>query len=295
MKCQRCGAEIPDDKIYCEKCGTAVQMVPDYNPAEDIAIGTEEVRDRGASAAGGNVRTVSRRRWRCGLAGVSLAILGLLCYRSAYQYVLPTEGTAAEPEEEVLPEVTPVLVERPQFDTQPGAYSYSPMLTILYGGNRQGEIHYTMDGTTPDEGSAVYRTPVSIGEGTTVVRAVFICDDGVQSEEASGTYYVSFQYPDEPVFSVPSGSYEGGISVTITAGEGCRIYYTTNGEEPGLHSMLYQGPVYIAPGHTVLQAVSVAEDGGSSAITEASYNVSEIIETPEEENTGIPAEEPAIP
>ena len=42
MKCQKCGAEIPDNKIYCEKCGSPIQMVPDYNPVDDIRIGEEK-------------------------------------------------------------------------------------------------------------------------------------------------------------------------------------------------------------------------------------------------------------
>ena len=39
MVCQKCGANVPEDKIYCEKCGMAIQMVPDYRPEEDISIG----------------------------------------------------------------------------------------------------------------------------------------------------------------------------------------------------------------------------------------------------------------
>lgn len=159
------------------------------------------------------------------------------------------------------PEVVPVLEGRPQFGPRPGTYSYSPMLTISYPHNGAGDIHYTMDGTTPDEESSRYDSPVSIGEGMTVVRAVFIREDGVQSEEAAGTYHVEFQCPAEPVFSIPAGTYEGGITVTITGDEGSRIYYTTNGEEPGIRSKLYQGPVRIGPGLTVLQAIAVDQEG----------------------------------
>ncbi len=76
------------------------------------------------------------------------------------------------------------------------------------------------------------------------------------------------------MFSMPGGSYDNAFSVTITAEEGCRIYYTTNGEEPGFQSRLYRGPVSIPEGLTVLQAVSVDEDGGMSGIVEAVYDVS---------------------
>lgn len=36
MECPHCGAYIPDDKLYCGKCGYEVQIVPDYNPLEDV-------------------------------------------------------------------------------------------------------------------------------------------------------------------------------------------------------------------------------------------------------------------
>ncbi len=35
MKCSNCGNEIESGKLYCEKCGTEVQIVPTYNPLED--------------------------------------------------------------------------------------------------------------------------------------------------------------------------------------------------------------------------------------------------------------------
>ena len=31
MKCKKCGAEIPQGYVYCNICGTEVQLVPDYN------------------------------------------------------------------------------------------------------------------------------------------------------------------------------------------------------------------------------------------------------------------------
>lgn len=42
MKCKNCGAEIPKGFVYCEKCGAEVQIVPDYNPLDDVL--TAQVR-----------------------------------------------------------------------------------------------------------------------------------------------------------------------------------------------------------------------------------------------------------
>ena len=36
MRCTHCGAMIPDDMLYCPECHMEVQIVPDYNPLEDV-------------------------------------------------------------------------------------------------------------------------------------------------------------------------------------------------------------------------------------------------------------------
>jgi len=36
MKCTHCGADIPEDQLYCGICGKEVQIVPDYNPLDEM-------------------------------------------------------------------------------------------------------------------------------------------------------------------------------------------------------------------------------------------------------------------
>lgn len=262
-------------------------MVPDYNPVDDISIGTEE--HTGASEEPGNgALDSSGHRWKYGIAAGCAVLLGILIFQISYHFVLKPQDTVAEPEE-------PVLLAKPQFSAASGQYSYSLRLTISHEQRNDGVIYYTTDGTTPGVDSTIYNSPIEIGEGKTVLRAVFIRSDGIQSEEADGTYEVIFDYPDEPVFSADSGAYTGGFYVSIYAEEDCRIYYTTNGEEPGYDSKLYRGPVYIPAGLTVLQAVAVDEEGGMSGIVEAIYNVSEIPAPVEEVPEQSPEEEAVIP
>ena len=42
MKCKNCGADIPGDMMICPDCATEVQIVPDYNPLDDVL--TREVK-----------------------------------------------------------------------------------------------------------------------------------------------------------------------------------------------------------------------------------------------------------
>lgn len=267
MKCQNCGVDVPEDKIYCERCGTAIQMVPDYNPEEDISIGKEEPKKiQTTDKVEDDTKSFKWYRSWYVVAGFCVLLGGFIIqgvYRS-----LQAQETVTEP-------VEPVLLAKPQFNVEPGEYDYSPMLSISHPEQSQGSIYYTIDGTTPNENSYVFHSPIEIREGRTILRAIFVRSDGIQSEEADGTYDVIFDYPAEPEFDMPGGNYSRGLYVTITAEEDCKIYYTTNGEEPNYQSHLYRGRIYIPVGLTVLQAVAIDEEGGISAITEAIYNVSE--------------------
>ena len=42
MKCRNCGAELSDNHLVCPVCGCEVQIVPDYNPLDDVL--TEQVK-----------------------------------------------------------------------------------------------------------------------------------------------------------------------------------------------------------------------------------------------------------
>ncbi len=42
MRCTHCDAIIPDGRLHCPRCGKEVQIVPDYNPLEDVL--TQEVK-----------------------------------------------------------------------------------------------------------------------------------------------------------------------------------------------------------------------------------------------------------
>ncbi len=61
MRCTHCGANIPEDQMVCPECGAEVQIVPDYNPLEDVL--TREVRGS-VEGATRQIRTDDIRRQR---------------------------------------------------------------------------------------------------------------------------------------------------------------------------------------------------------------------------------------
>ena len=51
MRCAHCNAIIPEGWMRCPRCGKDIQIVPDYNPLEDVL--TQEVK--------GSVEDVTRQ------------------------------------------------------------------------------------------------------------------------------------------------------------------------------------------------------------------------------------------
>lgn len=62
MRCTHCGAYFQDDLMICPQCGTEVQIVPDYNPLEDVLA--REVRDSVEDSSTGATRQIQREDLR---------------------------------------------------------------------------------------------------------------------------------------------------------------------------------------------------------------------------------------
>ena len=75
----------------------------------------------------------------------------------------------------------------------------------------------------------------------------------------------------KPTAGLPSGTYVGPQTVTLSGGEGTSIYYTTDGTDPTTSSTLYTGPITISE-TTTLRAIAV-KDGVSSPVAEYTYTI----------------------
>lgn len=61
MRCAHCGANIPEDQMICPECGAEVQIVPDYNPLEDVLAREVKGSVEGATR---QIKTDDIRRYR---------------------------------------------------------------------------------------------------------------------------------------------------------------------------------------------------------------------------------------
>ena len=62
MKCPKCGRELKTGQLYCENCGQEIQIVPDYDPLDELLIGqvdsenkTTDAKKHDGTMSGGSV------------------------------------------------------------------------------------------------------------------------------------------------------------------------------------------------------------------------------------------------
>ncbi|GAA4319671.1 chitobiase/beta-hexosaminidase C-terminal domain-containing protein [Compostibacter hankyongensis] len=163
------------------------------------------------------------------------------------------------------------IVEAPEFTPPGGVYDSSLKVTIT-SGEQGAVIHYTLDGTDPNEGSPVYTAPVVI-DSTLRVRAFAVKEGMTPSTISSATYTLIDPQVAAPEFSVEEGTYETAQKVAITSDtKNAVIHYTLDGSEPDQESPVYKDPLLI---DTTTTIYAYAEKGSTkpSTVSSATYTI----------------------
>ncbi len=363
MKCPRCGSEMKDGMLFCEKCGEEIRIVQDFEPEVDgIMTGlgedtfAEEPPDKPETAR--KKKPLSSGKKKLIGAGVLLIMLLIVLstalwrrydgeyqygqarrylsernyakaypyaeravsiepenleYLSAYAACLAANGQEEEtidvclrmieldadnqaaydsliaiyadrkayqeindlllscPDERIVNQYPSYVAKPPEFSVKSGIYNET--ISLRLRANTKGTIYYTLDGSQPDENSAIYTSPIFLETGGYRVRAVFVNAYGVASQEQEENYYVDVTVPDAPKVSPEEGSYSRPTLITVEAGEDCTVYYTTDGTLPTKDSTQYTGPFPMPVGVTNFRFCSYSAAGVASEEVQATYSL----------------------
>ncbi len=164
-------------------------------------------------------------------------------------------------------------VATPTFSPIEGTYNANQ--TVAISTTTSGDtIRYTLDGSDPTTGSAVYSAPLSITATTTLKAKGFLAS---WANSATGTaIYTITGAP--PTFTPNGGTFMGSQSVTMTTTtSGASIRYTTDGTTPTPTSTLYSTAIVITT-PTTINAATFKAGWSQSATTTAVFTP--IVATP---------------
>jgi hypothetical protein len=163
-------------------------------------------------------------------------------------------------------------VAAPQPDVPAGIYSSVQEVAVTTE-TSGATIHYTTDGTTPTALSRIYLEPIVVTKNTVIklLASKVGMDD---SDVVTLSYTINpgmGKVAATPTANIPSGTYRGSQSVSLTtATAGATIYYTLDGSTPTKDSPVYVSPIRIDATKT-LKAMAVKEGYANSGIAAFNY------------------------
>ncbi len=147
------------------------------------------------------------------------------------------------------------LANAPEFSETPG--SYDDPIYLIISGNTSGKIYYTTDGSTPDNESSEYTSPLYMEKGAFHIKAIYINSFGLMSPITEGDFNINVAVPDAPVITPESGEFEAPEMIAVEEiPEDCVVYYTTDSTLPTKDSNVYKNPLLMPLGDSTFQFVT---------------------------------------
>ncbi len=291
MKCSKCGAEIEVDKFFCSECGQAVQLVPDYNPEEELLSSevteSELVAEPEASGSEDSIpsdrdkkpaKKKSRHHLKLAVTVFICAVvivigvciwLGRSMRVNTYDYQIEqaqeryaqqeyekaldhAENAAGLNKRQTEPYMLMAAIYLDMDETNKAISALEQVLEL----DKEAEEAYGMLISIYEEEEKLYKISQLLEDAPTVIREAF-------------PEYIAVT----PEFSVDEMTHNTEIEVELLVEEGI-IYYTldntTPDEEDGL---LYSEPIEVGEGTTTIRAISINEKGIVSNEVKMTYEI----------------------
>lgn len=288
MVCPNCNAELPKGHLYCEKCGTEIQMVPIFEPEVEESInetlsGVADVivEESDLSQQSGRRKAKLHRKRPnskiilygllglfviCIIAWISVRVNQYCSYD--YQYQKAQECFQGQNYEEAADFVKrAIAIDDTQADAQ-------MLLSDLYVQKEQDDEALAVLLPLLESSSnniEVYRRIVAIyvhKENYTAIQQLMEACKDVQIT-AQFTQYIAVA----PEFSLEEGTYaQKEVLKLMSASEG-DIYYTDDGSEPTTASKKYMSAISLGEGTHVITALFVNPNGISSETVTHTYQI----------------------
>lgn len=301
MVCPKCGNELADGNMYCEKCGEEIMIVPDFEPEiensmidalSDVVDHIEaenqaetEVLDElknltsdnhSKNKSSGDVYIIPKSTVLkaaivvAALIFVTFVILGINIYHdNSYDYQLKCGDDAkAKGNDEDAIEYYEKACKLNKNSSEP-----IKRLALLYENYEN-----------TDKAEQTYLRAVELNgdiEATEALINLYINDENYNEAYKILYYYGNDELKnkynkfavDIPQFSVEEGEYDEMQELTLSVNCEGNIYYTLDGAEPGSDCNLYEGPITLRNGNYKVNAICVNDYGICSQSVMKEYDI----------------------
>ena len=277
MKCPHCGKEVKPGTLFCPKCLTEIQWVPEYNTVETLIRQKEKERDHTKKTETKTKKLfVIGKKWKkiflCGilmLLLLVLALVGLNFYQAnsyVYQYKTGVRALEQGDYQKALEHIDAALVLEPDnpnanlmlasiFEAQKDYSSVEKILTVFLKQHPDNREAYSLLLKSMEKNGDLEEIRDFMKQST---------NPDILDE------FSEYICPD-PVTNLKSGTYrEEKASITLE-GDCEKIYYSFDGTKPDENSSVYSGPIQIKKGVTILYAYGVNEKGIPSDVIYRKY------------------------
>ncbi|MCM1308766.1 MAG: chitobiase/beta-hexosaminidase C-terminal domain-containing protein [Butyrivibrio sp.] len=150
------------------------------------------------------------------------------------------------------------------------------------------KIYYTTDGSDPKASSAakIFSERIEAGAGTTTVKFYSVNEYGFESDVMEAVYTVSYDGPPVPKISPQETSFSQSSKVVVTisnVSQGCKVYYTMDGNMPTEYSTEYSKTPIELPAGTTILTVLVVDEHGMTSTASRTYTVQYVSKYTEKE------------
>ena len=270
--------QIEQAKI-CQSQGDYEKMLEYARKATEIAANSSDARMLVAKAYAGLGRYDEERIVLEGLVITDPSFPEVYdqlipMYEDAGEYEKIAEMLLSCPDQAVIEKYAGFQAAKPEFSIPGGQYNETISVKLLATGS--GTIYYTVDGSKPDNKSSVYSMPIILESGKYRIRAIYENSYGIISEESSEEYKIEIEKESVmPEVLLPSGNYFTPEVIKVAnPPEGYQIYYTDNGQDPGIESKVYKIPIPLPLGSSDYKFVLGDESGNVSEVVACHYQFS---------------------
>lgn len=286
MKCPNCEHEIEDGKMYCEKCGYEVRIVPDFDPELD-----NEISKSLASAVSDEISNVTeetapvenkehsvfRKFWYlfCLLFVVLVAVFSVVFIHirnnrkeKSYSYKVELAQNAIEKQEyERAIDYLEAALAIEDWHTDARLLEAS-CYKHLEDDETALSIYLSLLAFSECKGEC-YSNIVSIYEKEN--KYMEICELLANCEDSDITQNYNQYLALEPMFSLSEETYDVAQMLMISTNTNGVIYYTLDGSPPTQEDNVYSGPIILESGEYQVSAIFVNDYGMVSDVTTANY------------------------